>query len=527
MKKEEQNCTAYYLWTILYVLFIPPAVLIALVTINNMNMFGNRLGIFASTDFFLAVAPVMAALLMFLYAYLCIGRFKLCKPERLFGIYLPILVNFAWQFLLWILFNLLGDNNSMLLMAILSFNLYGISAINFMNLQISQLVSWIYNAAVLGGFIAGERLAARKSGIIPIPFNRKYVWSITVVCASGLLLSEGVWFYGRRNIIELEPESHGYGFAYEDGLSSTDLEPYYVENEDNILAKLDTKASFTISDAEQMPILDGAEAAYPIYSAFANTCYENIDGIQSAAKESGRKYRQNNNIIMPIEFNNSVIAFEHLLEGECDIFFGARPSADQQELAAQAGKELLLTPIGKEAFIFFVNSDNPVDGLSTDQLRQIYSGRINNWKKVGGENARILAFQRPQNSGSQTMMEYFMGDAVLKEPLETEYVGSMGDLIMHTANYQNRSTALGYSFRYFVLIMARDSANTSQIKHLSVDGVYPDVDAIQSGAYPLTTELYAVMTADNPNPNVKRFIDWMTSPEGQKIVSDTGYVALE
>lgn len=61
---------------------------------------------------------------------------------------------------------------------------------------------------------------------------------------------------------------------------------------------------------------------------------------------------------------------------------------------------------------------------------------------------------------------------------------------------------------------------------LSVDGVYPDTDAIRSGQYPVTTELYAVTLADNPNPNVELFVEWMTGPQGQQIVSDTGYIAM-
>ena len=279
-----------------------------------------------------------------------------------------------------------------------------------------------------------------------------------------------------------------------------------------------------ISEPTQMPVLDGAEAAYPVYSAFADACYENIGEIQEYAKKNGYK---NPDIIMPVKFNNSVIAFEDLVAGETDIFFGAKPSAAQQELVSEAGKELILTPIGKEAFVFFVNSENPVDGLTSDQIRDIYSGEITNWKKIGGVNERILAFQRPKNSGSQTMMEYFMGDTQLKKPVRTESVSSMGDLVLTIASYQNRSSAIGYSFRYFATIMVNDMDYSNHIKYLSVDGVYPDVETIRSGAYPLTTELYAVTLADNPNENVELFLDWMTSPQGQQIVADTGYVAIQ
>lgn len=205
-----------------------------------------------------------------------------------------------------------------------------------------------------------------------------------------------------------------------------------------------------ITAPEKMPVLDGAEAAYPVYSAIANACYENIGEIQSAAKESG------NEPPMPIRFTNTVKAYESLISGETDIFFGAMPSEAQKKLAEDNGKSLVMTPIGKEAFVFFVSSENPVDSLTSEQIRGIYSGKIRSWKKLGGDNVPILAFQRPKNSGSQTMMEHFMGDVALKEPLKVEFEMSMVGVITAVAEYQNKLSSIGYSFRYYASGMAAD-----------------------------------------------------------------------
>lgn len=500
------NCSEYYALTAIYIFFVPITILIIM----------GLIGIFEYT-------PLSVAFVTFLYAYFCIVKFKLNKPDSLFGLYLPVFVYLVWQLFLTVVFILGSDNNNTLFCALLSWNFYGVFLM-FNDLQLTILLNWIYNLSLLGGFAAGERLAFRKTKVIRRSFRIKYVGLILICSVVILLISESVWFYRRRNIVEHDPEQRGYGFAYENGYSSTNLEPYYVENEENILAKLDVPSTFTISDPGEMPVLDGAEAAYPIYSAFANACYEDIDEIQEYAKKNKNK---NTDVTMPIKFNNTVIAFEDLVAGEIDIFFGAKPSAEQQELAASAGKKLVMTPIGKEAFIFFVNSENPVDGLTSDQIRDIYSGEIGNWKKVGGLDGRILAFQRPKNSGSQAMMEYFMGDIPLKEPLQTEYVGSMGDLIISIANYQNSSSAIGYSFRYFATIMVKDMNYLGHIKYLSVDGVFPNAETIRSGEYPITTELYAVTLADNPNENVELFLEWMISPQGQQIVSDTGYVSIQ
>lgn len=505
--KKGQSYDEYYMFTVLYLFFVPITItIIMIVRFYDISQY----------------TPLFVALVTCLYAYLSIGKFKWNKPDSLFGVYLPVLAYLGWQLFLSAMFTMVILDGAFFY-AILSLNLYG-GLMMDTDWQLVMLFNWIYNLSLLGGFAAGERLAFRKTKVTRKAFRIKYVCLILIGSAVMMLISEGVWVYKRRDIIKRDPGNNGYGFAYENGYSSTDLEPYYVENEENILARLNEPSTFMISEPTEMPVLDGAEAAYPVYSAFANACYRNIGEIQEYAKQNKSK---DSDITMPIKFNNSVIAFEDLVAGETDIIFGAKPSAAQQELAEKAGKELVLAPIGKEAFIFFVNSENPVDGLTSDQIRDIYSGKITNWKKIGGVNERILAFQRPKNSGSQTMMEYFMGDTPLKKPVQTESVSSMGDLVLIIASYQNRSSAIGYSFRYFASIMVKDMNYTDHIKYLTVDGVYPDKETIRSGEYPITTELYAVTLADNPNKNVKLFLEWMSGPQGQQIVADTGYVAIQ
>ena len=536
--KERKDCTAYYTLTLLYVLFMPIMPIIVMLIqafyIEDIvhSIWGSSATMSAIEYIFYIIieSPFCLVFEAFFYAYLCIGKSKLNKPDSLFRLYLPVIMYLGWQLFVSVMFTLSVSNN-VFIYSILSWNFYGWFNSDF--LQEAMLFNWFSDFLLLGGFTAGERLAFRKTKVMRKPFRIKYVCLVLICCVLIMSIGEGVWFYKRRDIIKQDPKQNGHGFAYEDkgygfpyehGYSSTDLEPYYVENGENILAKLDEPSTFIISEPTKMPVLDGAEAAYPIYSAFANACYENIGEIQEYAKHNRW---QDQDAALPILFNNSIIAFEDLLAGDTDIFFGAKPSAAQQEMAVKAGKELILTPIGKEAFIFFVNSANPIDGLTSEQIRSIYSGEIENWNEIGGANARILAFQRPKNSGSQTMMEYFMGDTPLKEPLQTEYYDSMSGIILQTANYQNRSSAIGYSFRYFATIMVNDMDYSDHIKYLSVDGVYPDVETIRSGEYPITTELYAVTLADNPNENVELFLEWMTSPQGQQIVADTGYVAIQ
>ncbi|RDU38998.1 phosphate-binding protein [Neobacillus piezotolerans] len=303
-----------------------------------------------------------------------------------------------------------------------------------------------------------------------------------------------------------------YGFKYENGYSSVDLTPYYVTNTSNILPKLNEPADFSLEKKEEMPILDGAEAAYPVYAAFANSVYKDIGAINDGNEKYGEI----------VSFTNTIYAFERLLSGEVDIFFGAQPSEDQKRVAESQGKELLLTPIGKEAFVFFVNSKNPVDSLTIDQIKGIYSGRITNWNEAGGGNDKIRAFQRPEGSGSQTIMQVIMKGTPLMDPLKEEVMG-MGDIMEEVASYRNYKNSLGYSFRFFTTGMNPNK----DIKLLAINDVLPNAENIQTGSYPYVVNLYAITLKDNPKKTIEPFLGWMQGPQGQKLVEEVGYIPFK
>jgi phosphate transport system substrate-binding protein len=209
------------------------------------------------------------------------------------------------------------------------------------------------------------------------------------------------------------------------------------------------------------------------------------------------------------------------MEGQVDVIFVARPSKDQLAEAKSKGLELKLTPIGYEAFVFFVNSKNKVDGLSTKQIQDIYSGELTNWQDAGGKKEKIRAFQRPDNSGSQTMLQKIMEGKNLMTPPKEDVVAGMGGIIERTSSYRNYKNAIGYSFLFF----ATEMIHNNQINLLKIDGVYPDKNTIKSKEYPFTAELYAV-TTNTKNPNVDSFIEWILSPQGQSLVEKTGYIPV-
>jgi phosphate transport system substrate-binding protein len=254
------------------------------------------------------------------------------------------------------------------------------------------------------------------------------------------------------------------------------------------------------------PRLDGAIAAFPVYAAFAQAVYAGLN------VGSGRKV---------VDCTNTVQAYKSLADGEVDIFFGAPPSQGQRDYAAAKGLSLVETPIGREAFVFLVHKDNPVRSLTQAQVKAVYSGRVRNWKALGGPDEAILAFQRPKDSGSQTTMLRIMDGEAMIRPLRREYAEGMGDVVIMVAEYRNRANALGYSFRWYATTLFSDP----DIRLLAIDGILPTPENIASDAYPFTMPLVAV-TARPLSPQSRSLLDWILGHEGQSLLAQVGYVPL-
>lgn len=284
------------------------------------------------------------------------------------------------------------------------------------------------------------------------------------------------------------------------------LDQYLPFTEGTKLATLDKKASLQLPE-DNLIVLDGATALYPLYASFVQATYPEKEYKKHASTAISSKTDQ---------------AYIKLIDGKADIIFVAGPSEAQLKLAQSKGVTLNMTPIGREAFVFFVHAKNSVEGLSSDQIRDIYSGEITSWKDVGGKNDSIRAFQRPADSGSQTAAENFMGSVAMMDAPTKDIAAGMGGIISQVAEYKNYRNAIGYTFRFYSTEMVRNE----NIRLLEVDGVYPDKASIRSGKYPITAEFYAI-TAGTDNPHVQTFIDWILSAEGQELVENTGYVPVK
>lgn len=268
-----------------------------------------------------------------------------------------------------------------------------------------------------------------------------------------------------------------------------------------------TGSSLNFQNSDDLPILDGAAALVPVYASVIENCYpEGSVTYEGGAFSDDNYYGENFAADSVMQYQNTIRGFDALVDCSVDLFFTAHPSTEQMQSAKDKGVELEIVPIGLEAFVFFVNKDNPVDGLTTEQIRSIYRGEITNWKDVGGASRMINPLTRVEGSGSQTMMDKFMDGNMLTSRQPLSIFGG----------------AIGYSFRYYLSGMAADD----NVKMLAVDGIYPNAENIRNGSYPISSNFYAVYRKDNQNENVGKLVEWLLSDEGQNMIEACGYVGL-
>lgn len=283
-----------------------------------------------------------------------------------------------------------------------------------------------------------------------------------------------------------------------------DVSLYLPHTEGSQLAKIES--SLKLSD--NLPVLDGAAALVPVYASIIDSVYpKGSVTYEGGAFSDDNYYGENFASDSKMQYKNTVRGYTAIVDGDTDILFCAAPSSEQKQYAAEQGVELVYVPVGLEAFVFFVNGNNPIDDLSVEQVRGIYSGEYKNWAEVGGANRVINPVSRLEGSGSQTMMEAFMGERKIARKSPLAFTGG----------------SIGFSFRYYMDGMVGNDS----VKMISLNGVYPSAENIRNREYPVVAPFYAIYRADNKNPNIRILIDWILSDEGQRLIEECGYVRIK
>ena len=191
--------------------------------------------------------------------------------------------------------------------------------------------------------------------------------------------------------------------------------------------------------------------------------------------------------------------------------------------------EITSEPIALDALVFIVHKDNPIDSLTTEQLRGIYTGIIRNWQELGGNRQTIKNYQRNDLSFTHSviMKETVMQGAPMIKPVEAN--NGLGDY--DPAAYQNLPGSIGYCLLSF--LESDGFGLGDEIKILGIDGVRPDEASIRSGAYPHVVTFYAAIRAGEETGEYEdegrgaRFLEWILSDEGQACIRLAGYLPID
>ena len=269
-----------------------------------------------------------------------------------------------------------------------------------------------------------------------------------------------------------------------------------------------------ILSVDEFPITDGSTACIPLIAQImADTTGLDLETARSAVTTNTTAQAWRNLGLYGNNYGDSVkliIAYE-------------APESVKEELKAD-GDPLEQKAIGRDALVFIVNEDNPVQSLTLQQLKDIYAGAITNWKDVGGKDQEIVAFQRGEDSGSQTLFKKLLiqGRELMTPPSELA-PAAMGELVDGIADYNNSANAIGFSVYYYIDQMYSKPG----LRLLAVDGVTPSNDTLADGSYPLCNDFYAVIhpdaAADSPE---RRLYDWLDTDAGQDCIKKSGYVAV-
>jgi len=278
------------------------------------------------------------------------------------------------------------------------------------------------------------------------------------------------------------------------------------------------------------PLVDGSTSAHPLQVLIAcklldveYNWYDWEDGsrhIWPSYNDTTKRDRIDF-IEQKIQHFGTHEAYVNLIGDSTDLILVARlPSKDEDNLAKSLGVQLEARSIALDALVFLLNSQNPINNLTTKQIIQIYSGAIRNWKETGGADAVINPYQREKNSGSQELMESLVMKGTPMVIAPTMVVFSMMGPINKLMQDPN---GMGYTVYFFGKYMAP----RPQIKFCAVDGVFPEYATLCSGSYSLVAPVYLVIRSNlNRASTAFRLWQWLQTTAGQAVVQESGFVPV-
>ncbi|MBI5418188.1 phosphate ABC transporter substrate-binding protein [Candidatus Poribacteria bacterium] len=223
---------------------------------------------------------------------------------------------------------------------------------------------------------------------------------------------------------------------------------------------------------------------------------------------------KNPDINISVRGGGSGVGIASLIDGACNIGNSSRSIKDVElEKAAAKGRDIKANVVAMDGIVVIVHSSNKINGLTKKQVKAIYTGAISNWSELGGINAKIVVISRDTSSGTFEAFNELALDKqkVRKDALMQASNQAIANIVAKTEG------AIGYVGLGYV---------NSSVKGLAIDGVEASKKTVLTNKYPISRPLF-MYTNGAPKGDIKKFIDFILSAEGQKIVEEEGFVGLK
>ncbi len=234
---------------------------------------------------------------------------------------------------------------------------------------------------------------------------------------------------------------------------------------------------------------------------------------------------ENPNIRISVTGGGSGTGIAALINGTVDIANASRKIKDKEKENAEANG---ITPVefvvARDAIAVIVNHENPVNELTLEQISNIYSGKINNWGEVGGDDRPIVRLSRETNSGTHV---YFLEQVLRLGDKKRDIFFSTDTLLLPssegiTTEVRQNPNAIGYDGLGYI---------TDEVKVIAIamdessEYVLPSAETVNSKAYPIARDLY-MYSAGQPTAEIEQYLQWIMQPKAQTIVEELGFVPI-
>lgn len=253
---------------------------------------------------------------------------------------------------------------------------------------------------------------------------------------------------------------------------------------------------------------------FPRYIFAEKIVLEGSTTVLPIAQKAAEIFMQKNkNVEIVVRGGGSGIGITSLIDGTCDIALSSRSIKESEMQKAMSRKvEPKAHIVALDGIAVIVHPSNPIKGLNKKQLKEIYTGKISDWSLLGGGKGKIVVISRDTSSGTfEAFRERALDNAKVR-----------ADALMQASNQAVSSVvaktpqAIGYIGIAYI---------SREVKAIEIEGVLPAKETVLLNKYPIARPLF-MYTNGKPQGLVKDFLDFIKSPEGQKLVDEVGYVNL-